>query len=793
MTASPNALSRILLIQNMLGHLPDQQAIFAFVCRGLEELPGVAAARHDPSMEPTDATSPAQMCFALQLDQQHYGHFLLQLTDPDSFAPYSVYVSNLCFMISVIFEERRQKEQNRKQRDKLADSVRERTEQLTAQMQERSAAEGRALGEKVRAEHYLEISEAMILELDPQGRISLINKRGCDILGYPEEELLGRNWINLLIREDRRDSMHEVFAQGVSGRIDLVEYCDNEIITRSGEHRHISWHNTLNHDSHGNLTSILCSGNDISLRKHALDDLANEKERLRVTLRSIGDGVISTDVEGLVALMNPAAEQLTGWSCQEARGKLLPEIFTLVQADSREPIIDPSLVILPEKAWNGFEEQVLLLSRSGREYLLSLNISPIKDHDSQTIGTVMVFKDVTERQKIQENLLRNDRLEALGTLAGGIAHDFNNLLSGIFGHTEIARRHYSGGNEKVTRHLDEALKAFDRAKDLTLQLLTFAKGGKPKREIRSLEPLLTKSIAFALSGSHISHRYSIQDDLWFCDFDENQLAQVIDNLIINAKQAMPEGGEVLISAENLSLTNKARPPLQPRDFVRISITDTGSGIPPEVLQRIFDPFFTTKEHGTGLGLATCYSIVQKHGGLIEVESVLGEGTKFQILLPACPLNTVAKTGPVIQAKDHHGSGTILILDDEDYIRTILQEALESMGYNTLAVADGKDLLAACRLIESKGKLVAAILDLTIPGGTGGKAALDMVRNNYPKLPIFASSGYSEDQIMADPKAFGFTDSISKPYQLADLERLLDRHLVPRLRIVPEPKLRCLQE
>jgi two-component system, cell cycle sensor histidine kinase and response regulator CckA len=397
---------------------------------------------------------------------------------------------------------------------------------------------------------------------------------------------------------------------------------------------------------------------------------------------------------------------------------------------------------------------------------------------------VLVFRDQTKEQKMIEYIQRTAKLDSLGILAGGIAHDFNNLLGGVFGYVEMAKVS-TEDPQAVSDYLSEAMKAFDRAKDLTLQLLTFSKGGVPSLQHGSLESVIRKSVSLTLSGSRSSCIFDIPEDLWPCRFDQNQIGQVVDNLIINAQQAMPNGGKITIKAANTNLADNQVPGLPEGSYIRISISDTGEGIPAALMEKVFDPFFSTKPQGSGLGLATSYSIIKKHQGIIDISSRVGQGSVVTFYLP----KAADDTSNIIvdeSTAEHAGEGIFVVMDDESIIRDIAGAMLTSMGYKVREAACGEDLLAICRELNETGEPVAgAILDLTIPGGMGGRETVLKCRKEYPELPIFASSGYSEDPIMAYPSKFGFTASLSKPYTRDDLAALLEQFIKPGREQAPQ--------
>lgn len=451
-------------------------------------------------------------------------------------------------------------------------------------------------------------------------------------------------------------------------------------------------------------------------------------------------------------------EKMLGKPMAELLGKTMDELFP---SEIAKKMVADDLRILKEGKLTTIDEEL-----NGRFFTTIKFPIHIEGRPRYLAGYTF---DVTEQRKMQETLQRADKLEALGVLAGGIAHDFNNLLSGLFGYVEMARE-AGAENPAVTTRLDKALAVFDRARDLTRQLLTFSRGGAPVRKAGHLGPLIRECVGFALSGSTVACEFNIAPDLLPCDFDEGQLNQVVDNIIINALQAMPMGGRITVSAQNVLLKEGENPVLKPGRYVKVSIADTGTGIQPKLLSRIFDPFFTTKQKGNGLGLATCFSIMQKHEGAIEAESELDKGSVFHLFLPASEKAVGPAEAPT--QSSHQGKGIALIMDDEDFIREFASETLTAMGYSVLTVLSGGEALKACM---DNASLSFAILDLTIPGGAGGKETIKEIRKILPDLPVFASSGYSDDPVMAHPRDYGFTDSIRKPYRGAELAELLNRH------------------
>ncbi|OQA07942.1 MAG: Blue-light-activated protein [bacterium ADurb.Bin374] len=447
-------------------------------------------------------------------------------------------------------------------------------------------------------------------------------------------------------------------------------------------------------------------------------------------------------------------------------------VFRIINERTRRPCENPAEKVLATGSVIELANHTLLVSRSGTERMIADSGAPITNQDGVTIGVVLVFRDMTEKQRLLDVLQRTDKLDSLGVLAGGIAHDFNNMLAGIFGFIGLART--TTGDETVSRYLDQAMAAFTRARNLTQQLLAFSRGGAPLRKTAELGPLIRESASFALAGSNVACDFDIAPDLWLADFDDNQIGQVIDNIVINAQQAMPAGGRISISAKNTMLNDLESRLFKAGRWIKLSIADTGVGIPSEHLKSIFDPFFTTKQKGHGLGLATCYAIVQKHEGYIEVESLVGKGTTFHVFLPASQQEAVEAVSQ--RTVEHRGTGRILVMDDEPSIREILGLILEGMGYTVFEAKDGQNALRVCAEAAKNGTPIdGAFFDLTIPGGMGGKEAILLLRSEYPTMPVYASSGYSDDPVMSRPTEYGFTDSIRKPYRKEDLAAMLNRH------------------
>jgi PAS domain S-box-containing protein len=499
--------------------------------------------------------------------------------------------------------------------------------------------------------------------------------------------------------------------------------------------------------------------------------LAAEKELLAVTLNSIADGVITTDIAGKIISTNRAVQSLIGWPPDEAEGKNLNEVFHLIHDQTQEPCANPVEKALQTCAIVEMENHTLLVTRDGTKRTIASSAAPIRDNAGKVVGAVLVFRDVTEKQKAEAQMLTESKLQSVGLLAGGIAHDFNNMLTTIIGNLSLARLPDSSRAE-MSQLLADAEKAAFEAKDLTQQLLTFAKGGAPIRTPTLLHELIHETCQFALRGSNVQCTYSLADNAWPVEVDKGQIRQILNNLIINARQAMPQGGKIEVSMENTELSASFMPSLPAGRYLKISIKDYGPGIAPEHLPRIFEPYFTTKQAGTGLGLATVYSVIRRHDGQIKVLSEPGKGTTFELYLPASQ-KPVLPVAAEPKPEKISGRGRILVVDDEAPIRKFLSLMLQKFGYEAETANDGGEAIECYKTAKSGGKpFDVVIMDLTIPNGMGGCEAVRRLHELDPKVRAIASSGYSLDPIMANFRDYGFCGVIPKPYRAEDLNHVL---------------------
>lgn len=517
--------------------------------------------------------------------------------------------------------------------------VDERTRELQREVSERWKAENQVRTEKEMLHKYLDLVPVLVVGLDRQGIVTLINRRGCELLGYTEEETVGHNWFDLAIPQSVRSEAESVFRKLMAGEVQNVRYHENVIAAKGGRECFIAWHNTV------------------------------------------------------------------------------------------------------------------LIDELGR-----------------IVGTLSAGEDITERQKLAEDLRKAQRLESIGTFAGGIAHDFNNFLMAIIGNVELAKN-TPNLSDQMKEFLSDASEAASSATGLTRQLLTFSKGGQPVMKIIDMAYLARKTTTFVLTGSNIRPQFTIPDGVWRVNADPGQMEQVITNIVVNAKQAMPEGGNIHVSVRNIDRGEAERSGLGNRNFIETAIRDEGIGIPGHIINKIFDPYFTTKQEGSGLGLATSYSIVTRHGGKIAVESQVGRGTTFFVYLAASENRVDAVQGQTRTVSV--ANARILVMDDDERVGRVILLMLRQMGCHTVWARDGEEAVRLFQQARSEGKPYdIMILDIVVQGGMGGKETAREILALDPSAVLVASSAYSNEPVMADFRKFGFAGAVSKPYKQNDLLLLL---------------------
>jgi PAS domain S-box-containing protein len=579
-------------------------------------------------------------------------------------------------------------------------------------------------------------------------------------------------WI-ALVHPDDRERMAAYYPAAVRelGRFEA----DYRIVRRNdGAVRWVAGIGEFERDAAGAPIRMIGTIQDITVRKQAEQALRSSEEQHRRLFETMVQGVVYQDAAGCIITANPAAERILGLSIAQMKGlsSLDPRWRAIREDGSEFPgSVHPAMEAL--RTGNEVRDVVMGVFNPTHEDYTWVNICAVplfREGDVRPFQVYATIEDITDRKRAEESRRRMDaelqraqRLESLGLVAGGIAHDFNNLLTAILGHINLART--TTGDAVVVRELGDAEKASHQAVGLANQLLTFARGGAPVRKIIALAPVLRETTDFCVRGTSVSVAFDI-GDLWPVDVDPAQIAQVVQNIVVNAVQAMPNGGTLSVSARNA--------PAGEAPFVRVRVTDTGVGIPPEHRDRLFDLYFTTRSTGSGLGLPIAYSILRRHGGSIAVvESQTGAGTTIGFDLPA--VARPARTGPAeeVPARAADRTATILIMDDEEMVAKLLQRMLERKGHRVVSTRDGQ--AAIDRYVEfaqAGTPFDLVILDLTVRGGLGGLEANRGIRAFDPGARLIVSSGYSDDPVMASYAEHGFAATLAKPYRVDDLFRVI---------------------
>ncbi len=598
----------------------------------------------------------------------------------------------------------------------------------------------------------------IIYMLDLEARLVKWNRTLETVSGYSPAELQGKHVLEL-INEDDRDGANERIKEVLEKGYASMEL---RMLTKGGNTIHYFFSGAPYRDGSGNIIGLVGVGKYMTERRA-------EEERMNFLasiVETIPEGVCSIDLNGSIRSWNEGAGKMLGYTSREMMGKHVSAIIPENLAGSE---LENFLGILKARGYlTGYES--LRKAKKGGTVPVEITAAALKDKGQHIIGYAFIMRDISERKKMEEDLLKTQKLESLGILAGGIAHDFNNLLTAVLGNISVAKRSANSDPASYVILLD-AEKALYRAKDLTHQLLTFSKGGSPVKRVTPVERLVSDAAEFALRGSNVILKLQFADNLRNIEGDEGQLSQVFYNLVINARQAMPKGGTITIRCHNASIGRNSLPPLKKGEYVKVAIEDRGTGIPEKNLQKIFDPYFTTKKEGSGLGLATSYSIIKNHDGHITVESSPGIGTTFSIYLPSTDkrLPEGAAKGKTL----FKGRGRILVMEDEETIRLILQKMIAEIGYEADFAVNGEqaiELYAKAR--ESANPFDAVLMDLTIRGGMGGEECIHHLLEFDPSVKAIVSSGYADAPVIANYRDYGFTDIITKPYQIEDLSEVL---------------------
>jgi two-component system cell cycle sensor histidine kinase/response regulator CckA len=595
------------------------------------------------------------------------------------------------------------------------------------------------------------------------------------MLGYAEGELESNleTWKQLVHPDDREPTLAAV-GEFLEGRADKYEV-EFRMRYKDGRYRDILSRAFLVHDAQGVPVRLVGTHVDITERKRIEEALRRNEEFMRNVLDNVDEGFLVIDRDFRIITANKAYGVWSGKRRDEMRGRYCYEI----SHQTLRPCYEEGEDCAVKRAFETGEPCIAMHRHSdakGNILYVETRAFPLRDASGAVTSAIETIHNITERHLLEAELLKTQKLEAIGKLAGGIAHDFNNLLQGVFGYISLAKLS-AGQPERSLAALEGAEKALHMSISLTNQLLTFSKGGRPVRKPVHLRNAIENAAKFALSGSRSECRILIADDLWPVEADEGQIGQVIQNIALNADQAMPEGGRVEIWAANEEIP-KGTNPLLPAGgrFVKIVIRDSGMGIPHQHLQKIFDPYFTTKQKGSGLGLATTYSVIRNHGGVINVSSEVGRGSVFSIYLFAC--DEKAETLPPPNAATGR-TGKVLVLDDEETVRLVVAQMLESLGHEVVLAKDGEDAIEKySRARRSGAAFDVVILDLTVRGGMGGEETVRNLSEIDHRVKAVVSSGYSDDPVVSDYRAHGFAASLNKPYTIDALRECLEILLAP---------------
>jgi len=610
--------------------------------------------------------------------------------------------------------------------------------------EQRKRAEEALREERNKAQKYLEVAGVMVIALDADEKVSMINRKGCEILEYQESRVVGRNWFDHFLPEGIRDEVKGVFRELMAGEIEPVEYFENPILTSAGEERIIAWHNTVLKDVDGNIVQVLCSGEDITERKRTEAALRESEQKLEAMLRSIGDHMTMIDKDFNIIWVNDTAKRLFG---EDILGKKCYEAFHR-RKEPCEPFACTTLKAFQDGKTHEHDTRVISEQGEILDFHCTANVA-LRDAEGKPTAVIEVSRDTTERRRLEEQFRQAQKMEAVGRLAGGVAHDFNNLLTAITGYSELALAGLAAG-DPLRKDIEQIWAAGERATLLTRQLLAFSRRQIFEPKVLDLNAVVAgvEKMLKPVIGEDIQLLTVLHPDLGRVRADPGQVEQVIMNLAVNARDAMPQGGQLTIETANADLDQtyaRNHVPIEPGPYVMLAVSDTGQGMDEQTRSRAFDPFFTTKEEGTGLGLSTVYGIVKQSGGYIWVYSEPGQGTTFKVYLPRvdAPVQTSPPHRP--PGESVRGSETILLVEDEDAVRELARRVLEECGYRVVEAANGDEALLVCE--REQEPIHIMITDVVMPGMSGRELA-DRTGSLRPDMKVLYISGYTDNAIVS---------------------------------------------
>lgn len=606
-------------------------------------------------------------------------------------------------------------------------------------------------------------SQAGIILVGSDGIITFANRRMAEMFGYSLDELIGLPYPHL-VHPDEQTTGDNRMRQLITGKIDHV-HSERLYRMQDGTPFWGYLSGRRHEDVNGKLISLVGVIVDITEIKQSQELLKISEERYRSIIELAADTILLGDTAGNITGANEIAVELTGYRPDELTGKNISCLFSAKELE-RVPLKYAEL-----KEGKTIRSERLLTRKDGTEIPIEMNTKMMPDGTYQTF-----IRDMSEQRRQQEELVKVQKLESLGVLAGGIAHDFNNILTGIMGNISYARKSLEQSDD-AWLPLSRAEKASRRAANLARQLLIFAKGGEPVKKVFSLRQVVTETLSLVLSGTNLKEQIDIPDDLHSIEADEGQVSQALHNIIINAVQAMPDGGQLAVNGGNVVLNEVNEFNLPGGKYVKLSISDEGCGIPEPEQKKIFDPYFTTKTVGTGLGLASTYSIIKSHGGAITVMSSPGKGATFTIHLPSVGLVSEENSQTDEDDVVVHKGGSVLVMDDDEMVRELATHTLGRQGYKVMTCCNGKEAIYLFKAAVEAGKPFSVVLmDLTIPGSMGGVETARQILAFDPAAPLVVSSGYSADPVMANYREYGFCAAIEKPYNVEDIAKIISSNM-----------------
>ena len=627
---------------------------------------------------------------------------------------------------------------------------------------------GNDITRRKRAEEALQRSERMLQTiidaepecvklLDKDANLIMMNRAGLDMIQVESLEQVKGRCVCTMVGTGDRDAFMDLTRRIFQGESGTLAF---EMVGAKGRRLWLETHAVPLRNEKDEIVALLGVTRDVTAKRQADEALRASESRFRTIIEHASSGILVAETgTGRFRYANPEICRMLGYESDE---------LLQLAVDAIHPADELPLVRRTFAAGTGV--QTSCLRRDGTVFPVEIRTVGVElDGRPCLIG---FFTDITEKRLLEEERVKTEKLESIGMLAGGIAHDFNNLLQGVFGYISIAKMTVDRRDEALAM-LGQAEKALHQTVNLTSQLLTFSKGGKPVKKLIDLRHVIETAAAFSLSGSRTGYHFTADDGLWSVEADEGQIGQVVQNIVLNADQAMPEGGVVRIFARNIPEGDPGSPQGMGRgNYVAFSISDSGIGIPAEYQTKIFDPYFTTKEKGSGLGLATSYSIIRNHGGLISVRSTPGSGTTFTLYLPAAAARVAREQDRPVPASGR--PGRVLVMDDEEVVRRVAQELIQALGHDVEAAEHGEQAIKLYQEARAAGRpFDVVILDLTIRGGMGGSETIEKLLAIDPEVKAVVSSGYSDDTVISRYPEKGFRAFLKKPYDIAALQSILN--------------------